>query len=49
VLGSAVLPKGTGPEAERACEEVICLPIHPRLRPDELDRVADAVRRGARA
>ncbi len=48
-LGSDVLPEGTCPEAERACEEVVCLPIHPRLRPDELDRVADAVRRGSRA
>lgn len=48
-LGRDVLPEGTCPEAERACQEVICLPIHPRLRPDELDRVAEAVRRGARA
>lgn len=48
-LGSDALRAGTCPEAERACEEVVCLPIHPRLRPDELDRVADAVRRGAAA
>jgi dTDP-4-amino-4,6-dideoxygalactose transaminase len=46
-LGEARLPAGACPEAERACDEVICLPIHPRLRSDELDRVADAVRRGA--
>lgn len=47
-LGSGVLAEGTCPEAENACREVVCLPIHPRLRPDELDRVADAVRRGAK-
>jgi dTDP-4-amino-4,6-dideoxygalactose transaminase len=47
-LGSDRLAEGTCPEAERACREVICLPIHPRLQPAELDRVADAIRRGAR-
>jgi dTDP-4-amino-4,6-dideoxygalactose transaminase len=48
-LGDLRLPEGTCPEAERACREVVCLPIHPRLHADELDRVADAVTRGARA
>jgi dTDP-4-amino-4,6-dideoxygalactose transaminase len=46
-LGEFQLPEGSCPEAERACDEVICLPIHPRLGPAELDRVAEAVRRGA--
>jgi dTDP-4-amino-4,6-dideoxygalactose transaminase len=48
-LGDLRLPEGTCPEAERACREVVCLPIHPRLRDAELERVADAVRRGARS
>ncbi len=43
-LGDARLPEGSCPEAERACREVICLPIHPRLAPDEQARVVDAVR-----
>ncbi len=46
-LGVDRLPPGACPEAERACDEVVCLPIHPRLGEDELDRVAAAVRRGA--
>jgi dTDP-4-amino-4,6-dideoxygalactose transaminase len=40
---------GACPEAERACDEVICLPIHPRMRDEELARVTDAVRVGIRA
>jgi dTDP-4-amino-4,6-dideoxygalactose transaminase len=46
-LGSERLPEGSCPEAERACREVLCLPIHPRLSSADLDRVAEAVRRGA--
>jgi dTDP-4-amino-4,6-dideoxygalactose transaminase len=46
-LAALHLPEGTCPEAERACDEVVCLPIHPRLAAPEVDRVADAVRRGA--
>jgi dTDP-4-amino-4,6-dideoxygalactose transaminase len=45
-VGADRLRPGACPEAERACEEVICLPIHPRLTEDQLDRVAAAVRRG---
>jgi dTDP-4-amino-4,6-dideoxygalactose transaminase len=48
-LGDLRLPEGACPEAERACREVVCLPMHPRLRAEELDRVAEAVGRGARA
>ncbi|HEX2100590.1 MAG TPA: DegT/DnrJ/EryC1/StrS family aminotransferase [Candidatus Synoicihabitans sp.] len=32
------------PETERACAEVLCLPVHPGLRPPDVHRVADAVR-----
>jgi len=48
-LGRLALPAGACPEAERACAEVVCLPIHPRLAKDDVDRVAEAVRRGAAA
>jgi dTDP-4-amino-4,6-dideoxygalactose transaminase len=43
-LGDWRQPEGTCPEAERACREVLCLPIHPRLRDADLDRIAEAVR-----
>jgi dTDP-4-amino-4,6-dideoxygalactose transaminase len=33
------------PAADRACDEVLSLPLHPALRDDEVDRVADAVNR----
>jgi perosamine synthetase len=39
---------GAWPQAERASREVLSLPVHPALRPDELRRVADAVREFAR-
>jgi dTDP-4-amino-4,6-dideoxygalactose transaminase len=44
-LGEWRLPPGACPEAERACREVICLPMHPRLRDADLDRIADAIRK----
>jgi dTDP-4-amino-4,6-dideoxygalactose transaminase len=31
------------PETERACEEVLCLPVHPGLRPEDIDRVCDEI------
>jgi len=34
---------GSMPEAERACGEVLALPIFPELRPDEQQRVVDAI------
>lgn len=33
------------PEAERASQEVLSLPVHPALREDEIDRIIQAVRR----
>jgi dTDP-4-amino-4,6-dideoxygalactose transaminase len=33
------------PEAERACREVLALPVHPHLEPAQLEYVADAIRR----
>jgi dTDP-4-amino-4,6-dideoxygalactose transaminase len=49
VLGAAMLPSGTCPEVERACAQVVSLPIYPALRDAEIERVARAVRRGAKA
>ena len=46
-LGRLGLPEGACPEAERACAEVVCLPIHPRLATGDVERVVEAVRRGA--
>jgi dTDP-4-amino-4,6-dideoxygalactose transaminase len=37
-------PPGTFPRAERACERVIGLPIHPGLKPEQVAYVATAVR-----
>jgi len=31
------------PEAERACQEVLSLPVHPALTPEELSRIVEAV------
>lgn len=35
---------GPWPEAERACQEVLSLPVHPGLRDEDVDAVVDAVR-----
>jgi perosamine synthetase len=35
---------GPWPETERACREVLSLPVHPGLREEEIDRIAGAVR-----
>ncbi|TVP74798.1 MAG: DegT/DnrJ/EryC1/StrS family aminotransferase [Gemmatimonadales bacterium] len=36
---------GQLPESERACSEVLSLPIFPELREEQIDRVAEAIRR----
>ncbi|RDV36862.1 DegT/DnrJ/EryC1/StrS family aminotransferase [Bradymonadaceae bacterium TMQ3] len=36
--------RGDFPHAERACEEVLALPVFPELRDDEREAIADAVR-----
>jgi dTDP-4-amino-4,6-dideoxygalactose transaminase len=38
------LPPGTFPCAERACERVLSLPVHPGLTPEQIEYVAKAVR-----
>lgn len=38
------LPPGTFPHAERACERVLSLPIHPRLTAEQVASVANAIR-----
>jgi dTDP-4-amino-4,6-dideoxygalactose transaminase len=48
-LGADRLPPGALPEVERACREVISLPIHPGLDDAKLARVAQVVRAAARA
>ncbi len=35
---------GPWPETERACREVLSLPVHPSLRPEDLDRIVEAIR-----
>lgn len=37
------LGEGALPETERACREVLSLPIYPELRPEEIERVAEAL------
>jgi dTDP-4-amino-4,6-dideoxygalactose transaminase len=44
-LGEHMLPVGTCPEAELACEESISIPIYPRLAESAVERVAAVVRR----
>jgi dTDP-4-amino-4,6-dideoxygalactose transaminase len=43
-FGASALPAGTCPEAERACEEAVSLPIYPRIPEDSIERVCRAVR-----
>jgi len=38
------LPPGTFPNAERACERALSLPLHPRLTQEQIQYVANAVR-----
>ncbi len=42
-LGKYMLAQGACPHAEKRCEEVICLPMHPFLTEDEARRVAETV------
>jgi dTDP-4-amino-4,6-dideoxygalactose transaminase len=35
--------KGTFPQAERAAEEVVSLPMFPELRPEQVQRVAETI------
>jgi dTDP-4-amino-4,6-dideoxygalactose transaminase len=46
-LGPLQAPEGLCPEAERACREVISLPIYPTLAKSAIERIADVVRRAA--
>jgi dTDP-4-amino-4,6-dideoxygalactose transaminase len=43
-LGSARLPAGACPEAERACAEATAIPVRPSLRPDEVREIAGVIR-----
>ena len=43
-LGAARLPEGTCPRAERACREVISLPVYPSLPSEAIQRIAHIVR-----
>jgi len=43
-FGADALPAGSCPEAERACEEAISLPIYPRIPADSIERVCEAIR-----
>ncbi len=43
-LGEGVLPPGTCPEAEKCCEEVICLPMNPFLSKEQVERVCEVIR-----
>jgi dTDP-4-amino-4,6-dideoxygalactose transaminase len=36
--------EGSCPNAERACGEILSLPLHPALSPETVERVADAIR-----
>jgi dTDP-4-amino-4,6-dideoxygalactose transaminase len=42
-FGADALPAGTCPEAERACEEAISLPIYPRIPEDSIERICRAI------
>jgi dTDP-4-amino-4,6-dideoxygalactose transaminase len=39
------LEEGSLPESERAAKEVLSLPIYPELDDEQIEQVADAVRR----
>jgi dTDP-4-amino-4,6-dideoxygalactose transaminase len=43
-FGTDVRPAGTCPEAERACEESVSLPIYPRIPPASIERVCELIR-----
>jgi dTDP-4-amino-4,6-dideoxygalactose transaminase len=43
-FGADALPEGTCPEAERACEESVSVPIYPRIGNDAIDRVCAVIR-----
>jgi dTDP-4-amino-4,6-dideoxygalactose transaminase len=38
------VPQGTLPHSERACDRVISLPFYPRLHPEQIENVANALR-----
>jgi UDP-2-acetamido-2-deoxy-ribo-hexuluronate aminotransferase len=40
-------PPGTFPRAERACDRVLSLPVHPRLTAEQVAYVASSVREAA--
>lgn len=43
-FGAEALPEGTCPEAERACEESVSVPIYPRIPNEAIDRVCAVIR-----
>lgn len=43
-FGADALPAGACPEAERACEESISIPIYPQLPPASIERVCGVIR-----
>jgi len=43
-LGSARLPAGSCPEAERACAEATAIPVRPSLDPEEVREIAGVIR-----
>jgi dTDP-4-amino-4,6-dideoxygalactose transaminase len=47
-FGTLALPAGSCPEAERACEEAIALPIYPQIPEDSIERVCQAIRSALR-
>jgi dTDP-4-amino-4,6-dideoxygalactose transaminase len=47
-LGAWMLPEGACPEVEKACRQVLSLPIYPALPEAAVARVAQAIRRGAK-
>jgi dTDP-4-amino-4,6-dideoxygalactose transaminase len=46
-LGSERHPPGSFPEAERACAEVLSIPVRPSLAPAAIERIAEVIRRAA--